>query len=457
MLIREALNVQRGDVVAFTGAGGKSSTLFRLGKDLAAEGWRVIGTTTTRIAAGELSLAPGELGIAMQYRPAAISRALNQNGFVFVYSSVRDNKAIGVAPEVIEALYDSVDSDVILVEADGSRRLPFKAPFANEPVIPGGTTLVVPVAGFDVIGQPLDEQHVYNPEAMIARYGYPAGGHVKSPWVASVLRDEELGLKGVPASARIIALINKVPASGFQRGRARMIARMMLREPRINGVALGSVQSAASPVAEVQRRVAAIVLAGGLSSRMGQSGQTAQSKVLLPWDGRAIIQVIVDRLKRMRLDEIVVVTGHQAAQVKAKLNDEPVKVVYNPNYRKGEMLSSLQTGLQALGPEYAACLIVLGDQPQLDNRIVSELMAAYAEGKGRIIAPSYRQRRGHPILIDRVLWPELLDLQSGSAPRDVINAHNDEIHYVNVDSDSVLRDIDTPDDYDQERRRAGLK
>jgi molybdenum cofactor cytidylyltransferase len=120
------------------------------------------------------------------------------------------------------------------------------------------------------------------------------------------------------------------------------------------------------------------------------------------------------------------------------------------------MLSSLQTGLRALGPEFSAAMIVLGDQPQLDNRIVGELLSAYAEGKGRIVAPSYRQRRGHPILIDRSLWSEILDLPSNGAARDVINKHAADTYYVNVSTDSILRDIDTPDDYQQERRRAGL-
>ncbi|MEP7285249.1 MAG: selenium cofactor biosynthesis protein YqeC [Chloroflexota bacterium] len=452
MQIRQALNIQRGDVVAFTGAGGKTSTLFRLGNELAAEGLRVIGTTTTRIAASELSLAPGELSIdgpGTSYRPSAISRALNKNNFVFLYGQLRGNKAIGLTPEMIDALTDNLDSDVILIEADGSRQLPFKAPMSYEPVIPVSTSLVVPITGFDAVGEPLNDQHVYNPEAMMERYGYVLDSRIKAPWLASVLRDTELGLKGVPMSARVVALINKVPASGFQRGRARMIARMILREPRINGVALGAVQSP-SPVLEVQRRVGAIVLAGGLSSRMGKS------KVLLPWDGRTIIQVIVDRLKRMRLDDIVVVTGHLASQVTSALSNEPVRFTHNEHYQRGEMLSSLQAGIRALGPGFSACMIVLGDQPQIDNRIVSELMSAYAEGKGSIIAPSYRQRRGHPILIDRAYWPELLDLPPGGAPRDVINAHSDAIHYINVDTDSVLRDIDTPDDYQQERRRAGL-
>jgi molybdenum cofactor cytidylyltransferase len=453
MRLQQALNIQRGDIVAFTGAGGKTSALVQLGKELAADGWRVIATTTTRVASHELSMIPGELstdGRGGVFRPASITRALNQHGFVFLYGHIHNGKAIGVAPEMIEALTDAIDSDVILVEADGSRGLPFKAPYAHEPVIPAGTTLVVPVVGFDVLGQTLDDEHVYNPDAMIARYGFTPGGRIKAPWIASVQRDTELGLKSVPAEARVIGLINKVPTLGYQRGRARMIARLMLREPRIQGVAVGAVQSE-QPSFEVQRRIAAVVLAGGLSSRMGQS------KVLLPWDGRPIIRAIVDRLSKMRMDDLVVVTGHMADKVRAALAKDPVKLAHNEAYREGEMLSSLQTGIRALGPEISACMIVLGDQPQLDNRIITELMTAYAEGKGTIVAPSYRQKRGHPILIDRKFWPELLDLPPGKAPRDVINAHADEIYYVNVKTDSVLRDIDTPVDYEQERKRAGLE
>src|SRR5258708_24718165 len=145
-----------------------------------------------------------------------------------------------------------------------------------------------------------------------------------------------------------------------------------------------------------------------------------------------------------------------APQVRAENANDTARIVYNQSYKNGEMLSSLQTGIGALGPEFSACMIVLGDQPQLDNRILSELMSAYAEGKGRIVGPSYRKRRGHPIIIDRAFWPELLDLPAVGAPRDVINTHADATYYVDVDTDSVLRDIDTPGDYQQERRRAGL-
>jgi molybdenum cofactor cytidylyltransferase len=440
-------------MVAFTGAGGKTSALLRLGRELAAEGWRVIGTTTTRIGAEELLSFPARLAIrAGNLRPEAISRTLSEHGFVFLYERIAGDKVIGIGPGVVDSLLDAVDSDAILVEADGARRLPFKAPHAHEPVVPTATTVLVPVVGIDVVGQPLDAEHVYNPDAMIAQYGYAEGERIKWPWVASVLRDPTLGLKGLPERARAVALINKVPASGLPRNLAGLIARLALRELRLEAVATGAVQNN-PPVNELHRRIAAVVLAGGLSRRMGQP---EQSKVLLPWDGRPIIRVIADRLKRMRLDDIVVVTGHVATKVRLALADEPVRIVHNADYREGDMLSSLQTGLRALGPEMAACLIVLGDQPQLDNRIVGQLVRAYAQGHGKIVAPSHNGRRGHPILVDRCFWSEILDLPQGAAPRDVINAHAEDTAYVKVDTDNVLRDIDTPEDYREALRRAGL-
>lgn len=86
-------------------------------------------------------------------------------------------------------------------------------------------------------------------------------------------------------------------------------------------------------------------------------------KVLLPWEGnRPIIRTIADRLKRLRMDDIVIVTGHMAEQVRDALEKEPVRFVHNKEYREGDMLSSLQAGLRTLGPEISAALVVLGDR-----------------------------------------------------------------------------------------------
>jgi molybdenum cofactor cytidylyltransferase len=202
---------------------------------------------------------------------------------------------------------------------------------------------------------------------------------------------------------------------------------------------------------ETERKVGAVVLAAGLSSRMGQP------KVLLPWDhDHPILEHILLQLRAGGVDEIVVVTGRAADEVRQTAERAGAAAIHNPDYQTGEMLSSLKVGVKALPEQVTAALVVLGDQPRIQPETVRAVIDAYAEAKGKIIAPSYQMRRGHPILIDRRYWDELLALPPDGALRDLLNVHSADIAYVVVENDSVLHDIDTPDEYRQERRKAGL-
>ncbi len=447
MKLHEAFGVVRGDVVALIGAGGKTATLIALAHELAELGWRVLATATTSIPADQLALMPHVL--RFDAGSDAISAALGEGGFVFVTGGMLGGKAKNPPMEWFGWTLDAVNADVLLIEADEAAGLPLKAPFDHEPLIPTETSLVIPIASLAALGQPLDEDHVYNADAMIERYGFYEGNPVLSPWIAQVVRDEELGLRGVPERARVVALLNAVPAEGYLRLRAHLMARMILKQPRVSGVALGSVRSA-DPISEVQRPVGAIVLAAGMSRRMGEP------KVLLPWThGKTIIEHIIDQLILARIDHITVVTGNRADQVAALATARGAEVVFNPRYEVGEMLSSLKVGLMHQAGEIAAALVVLGDQPRIQPKVAGQVMMAYAEGRGDLVVPSYQMRRGHPILIDRRYWNELIALPDEGNPRDVINTHT--MTYVNVDNDSILRDVDTPQDYRQERQRAGLK
>jgi molybdenum cofactor cytidylyltransferase len=194
-----------------------------------------------------------------------------------------------------------------------------------------------------------------------------------------------------------------------------------------------------------------VVLAAGLARRMGQP------KVLLAWgQGATILDHILEQLQAAAVEPVVVVTGHAAEKVRDITARHRIETVHNPDYATGEMLSSLKVGLRALPANVGAVLVVLGDQPRIQPEIISRVIQSYVEGKGTIVAPSYEMRRGHPILIDRQYWNEILALPADGAPRDVINAHADEIAYVVVDTDSVLGDVDTPEDYAAERRKSGL-
>jgi molybdenum cofactor cytidylyltransferase len=448
MKLQKAFDITPGDVVAFIGAGGKTSTLIGLGHELAEAGLRVLAMTTTCVGVDQLDLMPYATSVDNGMKH--LSMALGANRFVFLYGDIRSSEVFGPPPDFIPRLLDSVDSDVILIEADSARGLSLKAPKDDEPIIPPETTLVVPMAGLSALGQPLDEQHVYNPQAIDERYGFGLGNRIKSPWVGQVIRDEELGMRGIPEKARVIAFLNQTPANGYLRARARLIAQFILKSERVHGVALGSTRGA-EPVYEVQRHIGAVVLAGGMSRRMGQP------KVLLPWTGRrTILEQILDQLLLARVPSVTVVTGHRAGEVVAIAKRSGVSTIHNPQYATGEMLSSLKAGLAAMPSHVAAALVVLGDQPRIQARVVNQVLTGYAEGVGDIVAPSYQMRRGHPILIDRRYWPEIMSLPEDGSLRTIIDQYKNRIGYVTVDTDSVLGDVDTPDEYREERRRAGL-
>ena len=197
--------------------------------------------------------------------------------------------------------------------------------------------------------------------------------------------------------------------------------------------------------------IAAIVVAGGLSTRMGDLKQ------LLPYGPHTIIEQIVSVLLQCPLAEVVVVTGHERQAVETQLASWPVRSVFNPAYQTGEMLSSIQCGLAALGPENQAALLVLGDQPQLEAELVRQLIETYQTGPGRLIIPSFQMRRGHPIVIDQAYWLEILSLDLDKSLRHVINLHADEIIYLIVETDSILRDMDTPLEYQQELQHQAIK
>jgi molybdenum cofactor cytidylyltransferase len=159
----------------------------------------------------------------------------------------------------------------------------------------------------------------------------------------------------------------------------------------------------------------------------------------------------VATLVQAGLSEVVVVTGGANMEVSQALaclpGDWPVRDVFNPAYAAGEMLSSIQAGIAALGPEVRAALIALGDQPQIEIEVVRKVLHSYQEEGAVLIIPSYEMRRGHPMLLDRSLWVELRALQPPQTIRDLVQAHASQIFYVTVQSASILQDVDTPDDY----------
>lgn len=187
--------------------------------------------------------------------------------------------------------------------------------------------------------------------------------------------------------------------------------------------------------------VAAIILAAGLSRRMGQP------KMLLPWGDTSVIAAIVQKLDAAQIQPICVVVGALKDEIADALGQLPVQLVFNSRFQEDSMVLSLQAGLASLPDEIQAALVVLGDQPQLSADVINLLLDAYNSSGSALIVPSYQMRRGHPWLIDRSLWAEVRILAPGDTLRRFLNSNAENIFYIDTDLESVIQDLDTPDDY----------
>jgi molybdenum cofactor cytidylyltransferase len=189
--------------------------------------------------------------------------------------------------------------------------------------------------------------------------------------------------------------------------------------------------------------VAAIVLAAGTATRMGTQ------KLLLPVNGRAMVQWAVDAALSSRATETVVVVGHHAAQVVEALEDRPVTVVVNPDYATG-MSSSLRAGVRAAGACEAA-IVLLGDQPFVTADLLDRLIDQFAETRADIVRPVAGDRPANPVLLSAALFPEVLQQRGDVGGREIVERHRDGVCLVLVDDPRVVTDIDSIEDYEAAR------
>jgi len=191
--------------------------------------------------------------------------------------------------------------------------------------------------------------------------------------------------------------------------------------------------------------ISAIILAAGESKRMGRP------KMLLPWGELTVLENVIITFQNAGIEDIIVVTGGAHQQVEKLVHSRKVRSIFNKEFSKGEMLSSIQCGLISMNDQVTATLIGLGDQPQVQERTVRLICKTFKEKESRLIVPSFQMRRGHPWLVERSLWNTLLEMRSPHSPRDFLNQHTDDIQYVQVDNSSILADLDTPEDYQRSR------
>jgi molybdenum cofactor cytidylyltransferase len=182
----------------------------------------------------------------------------------------------------------------------------------------------------------------------------------------------------------------------------------------------------------------AVVLAAGLSSRMAPV-----NKLLMSLGDRPIIWHVVQTALDAGLDPVIVVSGHDRGAVRAVLAGLPVRIVGNDDYKEG-LASSIRAGVAAIATDVDAALFLLGDMPLIAPRHLRPLLAAFVPAKGRSICiPTYRTRRGNPVLWSAQHFPRLLKLSGDQGARVLFRDLADQILEVDMPDDAVLVDIDT--------------
>jgi len=191
--------------------------------------------------------------------------------------------------------------------------------------------------------------------------------------------------------------------------------------------------------------ISAILLGAGESKRMGVD------KLSLPWGRKTVLEHCFEALVRSEAKEVIVVLGIRNKKLKGLFRKPKVKTVVNPFFNSG-MSTSIRRGLWAIHPGCHGVLIALGDQPLLKTRTINGLIHAFEKGKRGIIVPSFRGRRGHPVIFHRRYKKELLDLKGDVGGRSIIERHPEDVRLVPVKSIGVVKDVDTWQDYKNQSR-----
>jgi len=187
--------------------------------------------------------------------------------------------------------------------------------------------------------------------------------------------------------------------------------------------------------------IVAVVLSGGESRRMGRP------KALLPIGDVSFLERIVKSLQAAEVDKIMVVLGHNAAEIEAKIRRLPVTIVINPNYAQGQ-LSSLFAALRALSAEKIDGILVhLVDHPFVNSDLVKRMIDSFYQSKKLIVVPKYKGRRGHPVIFSSRLFTEILSAPLDQGAKSVVHAHAAETLEIETDDKGITFDIDTPEDY----------
>ena len=236
--------------------------------------------------------------------------------------------------------------------------------------------------------------------------------------------------------------------NGFDWILMRLLAGLPVTRADVTGMGVGGLlmeivtrpQPREERTPQIGRRVAALVLAAGRSTRMG-----AVNKMLAEIGGKPLVRIAAEQAVASHAHPVIVVTGHEREKVEAALKGLPVRFVHNADYAEG-LGTSLKAGIAAVPEETDAVIVCLGDMPQVDAALINRLIAAFDPERGAlVVVPSIDGRRGNPVVWSRRFFHDLMAIQGDVGARHLIGNYAEVVVEVPVAGEAALTDVDTPE------------
>jgi len=175
----------------------------------------------------------------------------------------------------------------------------------------------------------------------------------------------------------------------------------------------------------------------------------ARPKLLLPFGEKTIIETVLDNAVSSKANYTLLVIGGFREKIKQKTKGLSIITIFNPDYMRG-MLSSVQMGFRSLPEGAQAAVVLLGDQPSISHTVIDKVIEGYSQTTKGIVLPTYKKKRGHPVLFDMKYKSEIATLSPEVGLRGIVYGHPNDVYEVPVTTSSILRDIDDMQDYKRE-------
>ena len=424
------ISLENQELISITGGGGKTTSMFRLARELLKYDKKVLLTTTTAI------MKPDESKYERMYLTQDTDYKTIQassSGITVLGSKINKmNKLIGVEQQIIDEIFKSKKFDYIIVEADGSKRKPIKAPASHEPVIPALTTKTIGIIGMDAVGQKIYEENVHRARLFSQVTNSKLGDRIDETTIYNLIVSPEGIFKNSPSESQNYIILNKSETKNRNLVSQKVKSKLVSNKINIKKIIIGSIGK--------EVKVTGIIMASGFSRRM------KTDKLLLKLGDKMVLEKVIESCVKSSLDDIIVI--YRKEEVKNIATEYNLKAVLNENAIEGQS-ASIKLGVNNIDKDTKGIMFIVGDQPHLDPLTIDAIIDKFENNQEKIIIPIYDGNKGNPTIFPVSLKEQLNALKGDVGGKEVINSNLEQVDYVEIENHQAGVDMDTVEEYEK--------